>query len=235
MTTRAYHVALILAIVVSPAALPASSALADALAAIQPGNSIETPVGYCTLNFAFRDATGRFFMGTAGHCVEGTGDRIRTDGASWGTVVSDLDETTGTDFALIRVDADKQGLVVPAVRHWGGPTGVSDYTTTNRGDVVAFYGYGMGFEVHETVRARQGLLWSDSPNEYSTDMPAVWGDSGGPVLHKETGEALGVISQFNLPFSTDIGPSVARILQDLRAGGFAGIDLVTAPATGALV
>lgn len=214
--------------------LPAASAVIalDGGMAIQPGSQVETPVGLCTLNYVFKDAT-RTYLGTAGHCVEGTGGRVSTPGAgTWGTVVVDIDDAT--DFALLRVDVAKLPLVRADVRHWGGPTGIATTADTAAGDVLAIYGYGMALDAAEPTRAKQGLLLDHSASAYVADTWAVFGDSGGPVLHKETGKALGIVSQFNLPVSTDIGPTLSHILQQLAQRGYQ-VQLQTASGSGALV
>jgi len=214
-------------------AIPAVSAgEPDANTFLQPGTEVITPVGGCTLNFVFKDATNTY-IGTAGHCADGPGGRVSTTGhGAWGTVVVDIDGAT--DFALIRVDAAKVSAVRSAVQHWGGPTGVVTASETATGDVLAIYGYGIGFSVNENTRPKQGVLISDSSTQYVADTWAVNGDSGGPVLHKATGKALGVISSYNLPVSTDVGPTIPAIQAALAARGY-NVVLQTAAATGALV
>lgn len=205
----------------------------DANAFLQPGTQVDTPVGQCTLNFVFKDATSTY-LGTAGHCAEGTGGRVSTPGhGAWGTIVMDDDDV---DFALIRVDAAKVAVVRAAVQHWGGPTGIITAAQTSAGDLLAEYGYGIGFSANENTRAKQGVLLQDSNTQYIADTWAVNGDSGGPVLHKATGKALGIISSYNffeVPQSTDIGPTLPAIQAALAARGY-NVVLQTAPTTGAL-
>lgn len=224
---------LVLAILVGIPAVAADGP--DANTYIQPGSEVLTPVGGCTLNFVWKDAANTY-VGTAGHCAEGTGGRVSTPGhGAWGSIVLDIDGDT--DFALIRVDAAKVPMVRAAVQHWGGPTGVATAAETRAGDVLALYGYGVGFSVNEVTRAKQGVLVSDNAAQYEADTWAVYGDSGGPVLHKATGKALGIVSAFNfvdVPPTTDAGPTLAHIQAQLAARGY-NVVLQTAPATGALV
>lgn len=222
-----------LVLLLALALLPAVSALEiDANTRIQPGTQVSTSAGLCTLNFVFKDAANTY-IGTAGHCAEGTGGRASTSGlGSWGTIVVDID--TAVDFALIRVDAAKLSLVRADVQHWGGPTGIATPADAGAGDLLALYGYGMGFDVSEPTRAKQGVLLSHTSTSYVADTWAVFGDSGGPVLHKDTGLAVGIVSQFNLPVSTDVGPTVPAILNALSARGYS-VTLQTAATTGQLV
>lgn len=187
-------------------------------------------VGQCTLNFVWRDATN-LFVGTAGHCVSGVGARVENDlGQAWGTVVFDAGSP---DFALLRVDALFRPTVVAEVRHWGGPTAVVDPATTNAGDPIMMYGYGMVFGSTEQTRARTGVLVTDGAYSYSSDIPAIFGDSGGPVLHRLTGEALGVVSQLGAG-STLTGPTIVHVENALAAAGF-DLELVTAAPSGAIL
>ncbi len=233
LPTMPYRVLPILAaLLLAPAAFPVSASSEEAQF-IQPGSEVETPVGFCTLNFVFRKpSTGELFIGTAGHCVEGTNGRVKTEGVAWGTVVLDVD--ADTDFALIRIDSNRYSSVRPAVRHWGGPVGSTVASETQIGSQVVFFGYGMGFGSAETSRPRQGVLIGDSPDDYTADTLAVFGDSGGPLLHKPTGKALGIISSFNVPISTDAGPTMQHILGALAARGW-NLQLQTAPFGGQIV
>jgi hypothetical protein len=73
------------------------------------------------------------------------------------------------------------------------------------------------------------VLTGFDEKSYRADMPAVPGDSGAPLVHLETGAALGVISRFNfgeVPPTTDIGPLVSFILEELAKAGFM-VELAT--------
>lgn len=198
---------------------------------LQPGTEVESSEGFCTLNFVWLGG-GNTYIGTAGHCADGIGGRVETSGhGAWGTVVLDLDDP---DFALIRVDPAKVSMVRAAVQHWGGPTGVATQDETSTGDLLVLHGYGEGLYLLEATQPKQGVLVGDGPKTYSADTWAVPGDSGAPILLKDDRQALGIVSAFNLPISTDLGPTVAYIEQSLRARGW-NLQLQTAPATGAVV
>lgn len=189
---------LISALVLS--AFPTSPANAAApVVEIQPGAKINTPIGGCTLNFVFKDEAGISYVGTAGHCAD-VGHRIRSgNGTEFGTVVFSEDAYPANDFALIRIDEEDVHLVSPAMRYWGGPTGMFMPADGERGDTVLAYGYGMGYGSSEPTRRRIGSLTTITPTRYQAALNCIFGDSGGPVVHGPTGQALGVIDVLALP------------------------------------
>lgn len=205
---------------------------APAVTAIQPGANVVIGSNSCTLNFVFETATKKY-IGTAGHC--GTVGKIAKSSSpskDIGPIVySENSGAPGIDFALIEIDSSRWSEIQPAVRTYGGPVGATTPSETDVGDVVLVTGYGLGFSLTPTTRDRAGVLVQDNANEYVTNMVAVNGDSGGPVLHSKTGKALGTVSRYNLPLSTDIGPTVERILAKLRNNGYPSLQLVTAPYT----
>jgi len=228
---------LLVALLALPALAPAGAsggpAWGDvATAKLRPGASLG---GYCTINFAFTDASNDVYFGTAAHCTDEVGERVSTSGVgTWGTVVYDSDETAGAnadvDFSLIKVDAGKVGDANPAMLGWNGPTGVATGTDLAFGRSVAFYGYGVGFGSVASLRAREGVLVSHTATTYKSDMPAVNGDSGAPIVDKETGRAVGIVSAYGiytLPPTTDNGPLMTFILDELDDAGF-DVDLATA-------
>jgi hypothetical protein len=67
-----------------------------------------------------------------------------------------------------------------------------------------------------------GLLVSDTGRQYRSDGPVVNGDSGGPIVHEATGNALGVVSHYGLggiPPTTDEGPVIEYIVLKLAGAG----------------
>ncbi|MCA1813281.1 MAG: S1 family peptidase [Halobacteriales archaeon] len=219
-----------LALLLALPLVPAHAVQPEANSFLQPGTEVDTPAGQCSLNFVWVGG-GATYICTAGHCIS-VGQRASTPGiGAWGTGVMDL---STPDFALIKVDAAKVGLVRYDVQHWGGPTGVATPSNTGAGALLAEYGYGIVFSLAEPTRAKQGVLLSLDDDSFVADTEAVNGDSGGPFIAKDTGRAVGVVSEFNLPLSTDIGPTVASINAALAAHGYA-VTLQTAPRSGALV
>lgn len=203
-------------------------------APLRPGASLG---GYCTFNFVFyepatKSAPAKAYIGTAGHCTEKLDEvAVQPDLGEIGTVVYDSDLVKSTvDFSLIQIEPEFIGQTNPTVLGWGGPTGVVDIETLAIGDQVDVYGYGILLGETEQTRPRYGYLVGWDQKEYQADMPAVNGDSGSPLIHDATGTAFGIISRygFTVPPSTDLGPLMPWILEELRKAGFEDIELALA-------
>ena len=184
-------------------------------------------VGQCTLNYVFRNG-GTLYIGTAGHCSEHAGD-VMTDANNGriGTVAFRI-QSGDDDFTLIQIDPARYGEVSSSVRNWGGPTGSTVSTETSIGDILLLSGYGVGFSVLDQTRGRPGILADDTPTAYFAELPAIFGDSGGPVIEASTHKALGIVSGIGVtvPPSTLLGPTVEGTLNTLAAHGFP-VQLVT--------
>ena len=179
--------------------LPAPADAAVAVVQIQPGAAISTPIGGCTLNFVYKDQFDVTYIGTAGHCAN-VGHRINSgDGTEFGTVVFSENAYPVNDFALIKIDEEDLDLVSPAMRYWGGPTGLFTFGEGARNDTLLAYGYGIGYGTTEYTRRRIGLLQTTHPQKYTAALNCIFGDSGGPVVHGPTGKALGVIDVLAAP------------------------------------
>jgi len=208
-------------------------------AMVQPG----APIGWgtnakCTQGFVFRDAAGNWYGSTAGHCVALNERVISIPAGTWfGTVVFENDDW---DFALFRVDADKTSWINPAVRQWGGPTGIATATDTLQEDAVAFYGYPAGFgddyplgvEQQNYAQGRLGLFHAFAGGQVKFTAPATPGDSGAPLLAYKSGKAVGMLEGLTdlqpVPNSLNQGPSMQAILANMAAAGFT-LTLQTAP------
>lgn len=198
-------------------------------APIRPGSSLG---GYCTFNFVFytpgtATKAPKAYIGTAGHCTDKLGEEAELPGVGViGKVVYDSDLVTGeykgVDFSLIEIDPNLVGKTNPTVLGWGGPTRPATVEDFQAGDQVDVHGYGLVLGQNDVTRSRHGVLFSWTEKEYQADMPAVNGDSGSPLIHHETGAALGIISRygFTVPPSTDLGPLMTWILEALDAEGF---------------
>jgi hypothetical protein len=203
---------------------------------LRPGSDLGPP-GYCTFNFVFFDPTTDgdppVYIGTAGHCTERIGQRVTLGTAQEiGTVVYDSDLTNSdVDFSLIRVDRSMVARTNPKVLGWGGPRGIVGTSGLNRGDQVDVHGNGMLVGDSATTRTRWGLLVDWDKDQYAADMPAVNGDSGGPLIHDRTGKALGIVSHYGttgVPPTTDAGPLMSWIFRAVSDAGFNDIVLATA-------
>jgi hypothetical protein len=198
---------------------------------LRPGASL----GGCTFNFVFykpgtKSSPPKGYIGTAGHCTDELAEKVsQPELGEIGEVVYDSDLVeSGVDFSLIEIYPQFISKTNPEVLHWGGPTRPSNDEDLQQGDRIDVYGYGIGFGSAEQTRPRYGVLFSWTDEEYKADMPAVNGDSGAPLIHHETGAAFGIISRYGLPdpftgdvvASTDLGPRIGWILEELATAGF---------------
>jgi hypothetical protein len=210
----------ILAAIVAIAAFPAT---ASAAVTLQPGAYHETDAGSCTLNFVY-DGGGSTYLGTAAHCVESVGQRVRDiEGAEFGSVAFIGDaNSTAWDFAFIRVDAEDLGRVSAAVKgHPAFPTGSTVAADTLTGDQIQLSGYGLGYDTTPTTQERRrAVMGFDDAELYTVTGPIHWGDSGGPLVHIGTGKALGIVSRLCAGTCSEEGPTVQGILAKAAARGF---------------
>lgn len=196
-----------------------------------PGHPGLGPYGVCTLNFVFVDASDTY-VGTAGRCTYEVGERVSApDIGEFGTVVyrvfSEPDDPTSflpwfshpDDFALIRIDPTMLVHVSPVVRGVGlAPAGFTLSNETAPGDAVLVYGQGIVLSSAEETRLRPAVLMLQQEWQYEIEVALTVGDSGAPIIHQETGKALGVISALGVP--TTLGPTMERILVLLHEAGF---------------
>jgi len=194
-----------------------------------PGAQMTSPVG-CTMNFAFTDQLGRFYLGTAGHCV-GVGQRVGLAGLGQvGTAVFSVANGAGYDFGLVRLDAGR--VPDPSMCHWGGPTGVASPAQSS--GVVRQFGYGLVWGQNQFTRARSGYtdpLFTMDPNDFAFVGFAAAGDSGSPV-RMDSGEALGLVTHgggvlFFVP--TGSGTRIDQAIRLAEAGTGLDLTLMTAP------
>jgi hypothetical protein len=222
---------------------PATEAALDADGVVQPGDPVQSPAGYryCTFDFVF-DGPEHVYLGVAKHCVS-EGDRVATRGLpTFGTAVATLDEL---DAALVQVDAAYEDRVVGHVEgHPGVPQGAATPDATARGDPVAVSGHGLGPHATEPTREQRWGLLEDHGRDYRSDryravLPVVPGDSGGPVFHGPSGDALGIaarihycIDAFTEQNCSDVpvwieGPTIEAVVDGFREQGY-DLELRTA-------
>jgi hypothetical protein len=138
---------------------------------------------------------------------------------------------SGVDFSLVELDPELLDRTNPTMLGWDGPNGIIEDGEASLGDRVDVHGYGLLLGQNDVTRSRFGVLMSTSEDEYVANMPAVFGDSGSPLLHHDTGQALGIISRFaffETPPATDVGPLMGWIFRELDAAGFGDVVLALA-------
>lgn len=196
---------------------------------IRPGAPMNAPAG-CTFSFILSDSAGNLYTGTAGHCVSNVGERVGATGVGlFGTVVTRW--ALGVDYALVRVDADKQALVTPELCAWGGPIG-ADPGGRPANDILLEYGWGFATSATPQTRTRALVQASLNANEVSWYGVGSGGDSGGPIVSVE-GYAVGSHTRGITPLAGvayEAGPTFARMLASGRTA-VPSLTLVTGDPT----
>ncbi|MDP8956096.1 MAG: hypothetical protein M3N24_03940 [Actinomycetota bacterium] len=186
----------------TPVAAPIHAPLPSEVG-IRPGSWMVSPAG-CTMNFVFKKS-GSFGIGTAGHCVDKTGQHVILltlapgNGnpvlVDIGTVVTLKDGGVGNDFALVSIYPSLNSWVSPTTAVVGGPCGA--YTGSGLVSVsnplgsvkvgpssygpesVWHYGHGLAIGTGGTPRAGAAWIWAS--DYFAWDSPSIFGDSGSPV------------------------------------------------------
>ncbi len=205
----------------------------EACQGLRPGARMTAPSG-CTLNFVFSQG-GDLFIGTAAHCVGGTGQRVSAAGVGdFGAVVFDGWENNpsaiANDFALIKIDAQHHDDVDPALCTWGGPTGIGSPGSLLDTDLLLEYGWGSATSIAAASRARIHDEFLSSSNTLSWNGVGSGGDSGAPLVYGD-GRAAGIHTAGLTPVAGVVleqGPTIERILDLTSDGGF-NLQLETAP------
>lgn len=203
---------------------------------IQPGVSITTDGGYCTLNWIYDGAGaqgGKVYGGTAAHCVSGVGERVSLATGSLGSAIAEFGTVAyvddDLDYAFIEIDAARVAQVNPALKgHPAIPTGVSTTDTAKQGDVIQFSGNGVGFHLlGPTQEQRKGVLHSNDGTQHYVLGTVSPGDSGGPVADVTDGnKALGLVNTVGvgvvngLPYAGEGGISLQGMFADAAESGF---------------
>jgi hypothetical protein len=168
---------------------------------VRPGALVQSRVGFCTMNFLFRDRDGARYIGTAGHCIlpaEGTerswdsGGPVARDGDGRPIGRFEYAVLRGEkDFALIRLNRGARQRANPAMCHFGGPTGVDD---TRPSGGVTLNHFGQGLVTGNTTPARTFFANGMRDRDHVFAAGAVApGDSGGPVTRAGGGRAVGLV------------------------------------------
>jgi hypothetical protein len=167
----------------TPVAAPTDAPLPGEVG-IRPGSWMIAPYG-CTMNFVFT-RNGTYGIGTAGHCVDKTGQHVvlltlapGTDNpvlVDIGTVVARHENGIGDDFALVSINPVLYPWVNGTTALVGGPCGA--YSGAGP-ETVAHYGHGLALGSGGTPRVGVALTWK--ADSFGWDGAAIFGDSGSPV------------------------------------------------------
>lgn len=195
-----------------------------AAAAIRPGASIDS--GGCTANFVFTSLdNSTVYLGTAAHCfsdddptqtngceaiVQAVGAKRDIQGAqhkatmvysSWSAMQArgaSGDVCTNNDFALLELHPDDAAKVSPAMRTFGGPTGLAGGADAFQ--KILSYGNSGSRPEDSALSPREGYVTVPAGGcDLRVVFPnaAIPGDSGSPVI-LASGEALGVFVSIEL-------------------------------------
>lgn len=161
---------------------------------------ITYPAG-CTANFIYHKGKSAFpevsdgrnqFLGTAGHCVDHSGQPVYADNGSGamirvGEVWKHVDGGIGNDMAAVRID---QGHAMDPRMPGdaGGPMGVYDGCAP--GQLLAWWGHGYGLAVGQGQDGN-GLATNWWDRAYGWDGDALPGDSGSGVVIRTDKKAAG--------------------------------------------
>lgn len=200
------------------------------IGAIRPGALMTAPAG-CTFNFVFRDGAGGLYIGTAGHCVNGVGQRVAAQGVGpFGSVV--FRRVQGVhDFALVRIDPAFHGRVSPTLCAWGGPVAPDPGSRLPR-DLLLEYGWGFATSATSATRARALVETQTYPTHVTWTGLGSGGDSGAPVVN-QAGFAVAIHTFGQTPFAgvaLEGGPTIANVLAMGRTA-VPGLHLVPGDAT----
>jgi hypothetical protein len=165
---------------------------------IRPGQWMQYPAD-CTFSFVVADQSGRLYITSAGHCVDFTGQAVRTrDLGEIGFVRAWRFTDVGQDFALIQIHPHMYEHVDPTMIGWGGPTGLLT-TTPPAGTTLRHYGFGSATWMDHSTRCRSavttGSSWSTTT--YHQHGVVLWGDSGSPTM-TAAGLAVGINTHLSL-------------------------------------
>jgi hypothetical protein len=227
-------------------ALAPGTSIAQMGVPIQPGTrvSVVDPEGeqgkrgfsFCTLGFFYEGrgtVEGVVYASFASHCTNEVGQDvvIHETGETIGDVAAfgkqeapGVPESIETDWALIEIREEYLDRASPALKGYPQyPTGLTSHAATEQGDEIL---------LSPLPDERKGALVDDEQGRYRISGPVVPSDSGGPLVHLPSGEALGTVSAGDDclfgPFEceTYTGPTVHGIVPQMAAAGFP-VELMT--------
>lgn len=219
---------------------------ASALTPIQPGSRMSIvdldgerrAIGSCSLGYVFDgrgDLAGKVYISTAAHCATDVGDDVMLletgevfgDYAAIGDLrtspcLDDASLACPDDWALIEVRPEYRDRVSAAFKGYPQyPTGYTNPGQTKEDDPIRQTDWPYGGV------PRQATMVNDTDAAYVISGPVIPFDSGGPLAHIDSGEALGLVSRGHncqlpsLSCQTYSGPTVQGILARAADAGFA--------------
>ena len=213
-----------------PVAAPLDAPLPSEVG-IRPGSWMISPAG-CTMNFVFRKS-GAYAIGTAGHCVDKTGQPVvlltLAPGrgnpvlVEIGNVLAMRDNGVGDDFALVSIYPALYSWVSPTIAVVAGPCG--GYYGSGP-ETVAHYGHGLVIGTGGTPRAGVALSWRATA--FGWDGAAIFGDSGSAVRVtdlKAAGDLTHLVVDTRWLPSFIAGTRIGRILQIAKGWSLASSPL----------
>ena len=228
-------IALVAAVALTTLGVGSATAEAQKTVTIQPGISIESGGGYCTLNWIYDGEgaqAGSVYGGTAAHCVSAVGEQVSIATGSLGDPIAELGTVAyiddNLDYAFIEIAPAQHDAVDPAMKgHPAIPTGVSTTETAATGDTMQFSGNGVGFHLlPQTQEGRTGILHSNDGTQHHIIGAVSPGDSGGPVANvTDDNKAFGIVNTVGvgvngLPYAGEGGVSLEGMLADAADAGF---------------
>lgn len=190
----------------------------------------------CTLGFIFEGTDSEALYGsTAGHCVtDATNLTVATNNREHiGRIVA-YRVQDDEDWALIRFHRDVLPYVRSDVIHWTGPMAPIDGDAIETEDVVCHYGGSIYHGIFMAARCgRHATFFRYTEDGETLDWFMMYGkawggDSGSPVIHYESGQAIGMLlGGLYSPYGVFSGMTVCGIVNSAAQAGY-DIQLVTA-------
>lgn len=198
---------------VAPLGFSAEAWAPDGWELVGPGSWMLGP-GWCTLGPLVHRDDGRFGFVTAGHCLVAGGpvQVVRTGGmetcpqipvldcTTIGDVASWVDGPVGTDFGLILVRPEAEQYLRADIPMIGGPC--AGWQDAEPLDIIEHYGHGGGLGTLGTMRA--GVVERVSEGAIIWRGAASLGDSGSPVVDRDTLAVVGILTHIQVLNRTNL-------------------------------
>lgn len=199
--------------------------LAVQFAFIRPGAWMISP-NLCTMAFIF-GSPGSYSIGTAGHCAKPKKPVVilaaPTLLAAIGKPNVVHDNGVGDDYALVPVASQFQQYVDPNVAVIGGPQGGVYTGEASLTSPVPVKHFGHGLVIGTGGTPRAGVATGTDKGAFYFASPAIFGDSGSPVL---------VAGSLSAPLGQGFGILTHLIIMVRRLPAFVGgtrLTVVRAP------